>query len=65
MPFFLVYGAETILTLEIAKGSPCVVAYDEGAQDQLCHGDVILLKERRQCSTVHVAKYHQALSCYH
>jgi hypothetical protein len=32
--FFLVYGAETVLPLEVAKGSLRVIIYDEGVQDQ-------------------------------
>jgi transposase InsO family protein len=34
-PFFMVYGAEVILPLEVSMGSLCVQANDEAAQDQL------------------------------
>jgi hypothetical protein len=32
--FFLVYGAEAALPLEVAKGSLRVIIYDKGVQDQ-------------------------------
>jgi transposase InsO family protein len=34
-PFFLVYGAEACLPLEIIMGSPRVQSFDESAQEQL------------------------------
>jgi hypothetical protein len=29
MPFFLVYGTEAVLPSEYARGSSCIVAYDD------------------------------------
>jgi hypothetical protein len=34
-PFFLVYGAEVVIPLEITMVSPCVQTYNEATQDQL------------------------------
>ena len=38
-PFFLVYGAEACLPLEIHMGSPRVQAFDESMQEQLWRDD--------------------------
>jgi hypothetical protein len=64
-PFFLVYRAQAVLPLEVAKGSPMVVIYDEAVQDQVQHDDLDLLEEKRCHTNVRVTPYHQALKRYH
>ena len=44
-PFFLVYGAEACLPLEIQLGSPRVQAFDETMQEQLRRDDVDFVDE--------------------
>ena len=44
-PFFLVYGAEACLPLEIHLGSPRVQAFDESMQEQLRRDDVDFIDE--------------------
>ena len=46
-PFFLVYGAEACLLLEIHLGSPRVQAFDESMQEQQRRDDVDFVDERR------------------
>jgi hypothetical protein len=65
MPFFLVYGAEEVISLEDVKGSPRVVIYDEATQDQVRHDDLDLLEEKTCRTNIGFARYHQALKCYH
>jgi hypothetical protein len=45
-PFFLVYGAETVLPPEVTMGSLYVQTYDKATQDQLRHEDINLIDER-------------------
>jgi transposase InsO family protein len=47
MTFFMVYGAEAILPLEVTMGSLCVKTCDEATQDQLWRDDIDLVDERR------------------
>jgi hypothetical protein len=46
-PFFLVYGAEACLPLEIIMGSPRVQSFDESMQEQLQREDVDFIDECR------------------
>jgi hypothetical protein len=46
-PFFLVYGAEACLPLEIIMGSPRVQSFDESMQEQLQREDVDFIDEHR------------------
>jgi hypothetical protein len=45
MPFFMVYGVEAVLHLEITMGSLRVKTYDKATQDQLRREDVDLVDE--------------------
>jgi hypothetical protein len=45
-PFFMLYGAEAVLPLEVTMGSLRVKTYDEATQDQLRHEDIDLVDER-------------------
>jgi hypothetical protein len=44
-PFFLVYGTEVVIHLEITMVSPYVQVDDEVVQDQIWHDDVDLVYE--------------------
>jgi hypothetical protein len=44
-PFFMVYGADAVLPLEVTMGSLRVKTYDEAMQDQLRHEDIDLVDE--------------------
>jgi hypothetical protein len=64
-PFFLVYGAEACLPLEILMGSPRVQSFDESMQEQLRREDVDFIDERRWQAAIQNARYNQALRRYH
>jgi transposase InsO family protein len=63
--FFMLYGVEAVLPLEVTMGSLCVKAYDEAMQDQLRREDIDLVDERRWQSAIKNACYWQALKRYH
>ena len=42
-----------------------MLAYDEVAQEQRRRDDVVLLEENRLWAAMRVARYQQALRCYH
>jgi hypothetical protein len=46
-PFFMVYGAEVVLPLEVIMGSLRVKTYDKAMQDQLRCEDIDLVDEQR------------------
>ena len=54
-----------MIPTELTYGSPRVLAYDEVAQTQLRHDDVVLLDENRLRAAVRAARYQQALRRYH
>jgi hypothetical protein len=62
---FMVYRTDVVLPLEITKGSPHVVFYDEAMQDQIWRDNLGFLKGQRRQSTLGVSKYEQALRHYH
>jgi hypothetical protein len=64
-PFFLIYGAEACLPLEIIMGSPQVQSFDESMQEQLRCEDVDFIDERRWRAAIRNARYNQALRHYH
>ncbi|XP_066161989.1 uncharacterized protein [Oryza sativa Japonica Group] len=64
-PFFLVYGAEAVLPLELSLRSPRVALYDEANQDDLRRDDLDYLEERRRRAALRTARYQQALRRYH
>jgi transposase InsO family protein len=63
-PFFMVYGAEVVLPLEVTMGSLCVKIYNEATQDQLRREDIDLVDERRWQAAIKNAHYRQTLRCY-
>ena len=64
-PFSLVYRAEAVIPTELIYGSPRVLAYDEVAQDQHQHEDVVLLEGNRLRAATRASCYQQALRRYH
>ena len=64
-PFSLVYEAEAVIPMELIYELPQVLAYDELAQDQHRHDDVVLLEENRLRAATRAACYKQALRRYH
>jgi hypothetical protein len=63
--FFMVYGAEVVLPLEVTLGSLHVKTYDKATQDQLQCDDIDLVDERRWQGTIKNARYQQTLERYH
>ena len=64
-PFFLVYGAETVLPHEVRHRSARVLAFDEGQQGTTRRTDHVLGEERRRDASLRAARYQQALRRYH
>jgi transposase InsO family protein len=64
-PFFLVYGAEAILPIDLEYGSPRTRAYD-GRSNQTNREDSLdQLEEARDMALLHSAWYQQSLRHYH
>jgi transposase InsO family protein len=59
--FFMVYGVEAVLSLEVTMGSLCVKTYDEATQEQLRCEDIDLVDERRWQAAIKNARYRQTL----
>jgi hypothetical protein len=63
-PFFLVYGAESILPTDLEYESPRVRGYDEGTNQRAREDSLDQLDEARTMALMHSARYQQALRCY-
>ena len=64
-PFFLVYGAEAILPMDLEHGSPRLWAFSE-SNNQVNHEDSLdQLEEALDVALLHLAKYQQSLRRYH
>jgi transposase InsO family protein len=63
-PFFLVYGVEAILPIDLEYGSPRVRAYDEGANQRAREDSLDQLDEARTVALMHFARYQEALRRY-
>ena len=64
-PFFLVYGAETVLPTELRHGSPRVLADDEDTQAEKRIDDINVPEEMRCQVSLRSARYQQGLHRYH
>jgi hypothetical protein len=64
-PFFLVYGAEAVLSPEVRPNSPRVAMFSEEEQANHRYTDLKLLKDKRDIATFRLDKYKQALQKYH
>jgi hypothetical protein len=63
-PFFLVYGAEVVLPMDLEYGSPRVKSYDEGTNQRAREDSLDQLYEARTVALMHSARYQQALRRY-
>jgi hypothetical protein len=60
-PFFMVYGAEVMLPIELQYGSPRVWAYQLGMAEKARKDAIELLEESRDITVMRLAGYQQAL----
>jgi transposase InsO family protein len=64
-PFFMVYGSEAVLPMDLEYGAPRIRAYDEQG-NQTTHEEALdQLDEARDVALLHSARYQQALRRYH
>jgi transposase InsO family protein len=63
-PFFLVYGAEAVLPMDLEYGSPRVKSYDEGANQRAHEDSLDQLNEACTVALMHSTRYQQALRRY-
>jgi transposase InsO family protein len=64
-PFFLVYGAEAILPIDLEYGSLRVRAYDDQSNQANREDSLDHLVEARDMALLHSARYQQSLRRYH
>jgi hypothetical protein len=60
-PFFLVYGAEAILPMDLEYGSLRTKAYDNQSNQTSREDSLGQLKEARDMALLHSARYQQSL----
>jgi hypothetical protein len=60
-PFFMVYEAEDVLTIELQYGSPRVRAYQPNAMEEARKDAIDLLEESRDTAVTRSDGYQQAL----
>jgi hypothetical protein len=63
--FFLVYGAEAILPIDLEYGSPRTRAYDDQSNQISREDSLDQLEEARDMALLHSARYQQSLRRYH
>jgi transposase InsO family protein len=63
-PFFLVYGAEAVLSTDLEYGSHRVRGYDEGTNQRAREDSLDQLDEVRTVALMHSTRYRQALRRY-
>jgi transposase InsO family protein len=63
--FFLVYGAEAILPIDLEYGSPRTRAYDDRSSRTNREDSLDQLEEARDMALLHSARYQQSLRRYH
>jgi hypothetical protein len=64
-PFFLVYGAEAVLPMDLEHGSLRLRAYSERNNQVNREDSLDQLEEARDVALLHSAKYQQSLRRYH
>jgi hypothetical protein len=64
-PFFLVYGAEAILPINLEYGSPRMKAYDDRSNQTNREDSLDQMEEARDTTLLHSAWYQQSLRRYH
>jgi hypothetical protein len=60
-PFFLVYGAEAILPIDLEYSSPRTRAYDDQSNRANREDSLDQLEESREMALLHSARYQQSL----
>jgi hypothetical protein len=63
-PFFLVYGAEAILPMDLEYGSLRTKAYDDQSNQTSREDSLDQLEEARDVALLHSARYQQSLRRY-
>jgi ribonuclease HI len=63
--FFLVYGAEAILPIDLEYDSPRTKAYDDRSNQTSREDSLDQLEEARDVALLHSARYQQSLRRYH
>jgi hypothetical protein len=56
-PYFLVYGSEAILSVDVIWESPAVEQYDEGISEDSRWVDIVSFEEARCAALVQSARY--------
>ena len=64
-PYFMVYGAEAVLPVDVAFGSPRVEHYDQSSADLTRELEINCTEERRLTSCLRTAKCLEAIRRYH
>jgi len=64
-PFFMVYGFETVLPMDLEYRAPRIRAYDKQGAEASHQDTMDQLDEARDITLLHSAKYQQALHRYH
>jgi hypothetical protein len=65
MPFFLVYGAEAVLPIDVIHDAPRVVLYIEEEAKEARENDVDFMEEAREITLSRTTVYQQNLRRYH
>jgi hypothetical protein len=65
MSFFLVYGGEAILPIDLEYGSPRTRVYDDRSNQTNREDSLDQLEEARDMALLHSARYQQSLRHYH
>ena len=65
MPFFMVYGSEAVLMIDLDYGAPRVRAYDEQGAKASLKDAMDQLDEACDVTLLRSAKYQQVLRRYH
>jgi len=64
-PFFMVYGSEAVLPIDLEYGSPRLKAYNEQSNKETQENAVDQLEEARDMALLNSARYQQKLRRYH
>jgi hypothetical protein len=64
-PFFLVYGVEAVLPIDLEYGSPRMRAYADQSNQVNREDSLDQLEEARDMALLHSARYKQSLRRYH
>jgi hypothetical protein len=64
-PFFMIYGAEVVLPIELQYGCPMVRAYQSDAAKEAWKEAINLLEESRDAAVIRSTRYQQALRWYY